>query len=90
MKKSCITLAIALAAAASFTGCTTATYSPKKGITYRNFIFQKQFSKLETKADGSVTIEGYKSDAANLVEAAAAGVAKGLGAGVVPPTPIEP
>jgi len=89
MKKSCITLAIALAAALSFTGCTTATYSPKTGIKYRNFIFQKQFSKLETKADGSVTIEGYQSEAASLVEAAAAGVAKGLGASAAP-KPIAP
>ena len=82
--KKLLAVVAAISAIATISGCTTATYNPKTGIKYRNFIFQKQFSKLETKPDGSVIIEGYQSEAANLVEAAAAGVAKGLGAGAVP------
>lgn len=71
---------IALAAAA-LAGCTTAEYSPERGIKYRNAFFQKQFSEMSINTNGTVTIKGYQSEASTLVKAAAEGVAAGLNPG---------
>ncbi len=66
------------------TGCTSATYNPTTGITYKNFIFQKQFSEFSIATNGTVTLKGYQSEAATLVKAAAEGVATGLGKAIIP------
>ena len=65
-------------------GCTTANYSPSTGIKYKNFFFQKQFSELSINTNGTVTLKGYQSEANQLIEATARGVATGLGKAVVP------
>lgn len=74
-----ITIALSLLA-----GCTSATYNPKTGITYRNFIFQKQFSEFSISSNGVVTLKGYQSEAASLVKSVAEGVATGMGKALVP------
>lgn len=75
---------LTLLAVVGLSGCTQATYSPKKGITYKNFIFQKQFDEVSISTNGTFTIKGYRSEAATLVKAVSEGVATGLtkGAGV--------
>jgi hypothetical protein len=65
-------------------GCTTATYTPDKGLSYKNFVFQKQFSELKISTDGTVSIKGYQSEAATLVRSVAEGVTTGMKGGVIP------
>lgn len=71
---------LALAAALAATGCTTFKRD-EHGFQYRNGFFSKQFSKATYEHDAfgptnryRVEVEGYKSDAAQTVEA----ITKGL------------
>lgn len=63
-------------------GCTTATYkNPKSGSTlkYRNTVFQKSFESMSVNPEtGALDIKGYKSDAAQMIEAATRGAVEGF------------
>ena len=74
--KQLIKIAMFLPLTFVFVGCTT-VQSPT-GWKYSNFGFQKTFSELSVAPNGTMTVKGYKSDAATIAEAVAHGVSSGL------------
>lgn len=66
------------------TGCTSSTFGGKNGITSKNFAFQRTFASAEAElitpegGTNRVKIVGYKSEAAQLVEAAFKGFGEGV------------
>lgn len=82
MKSQIIILILAAALAVSSTGCTTFKRD-EHGFKYRNGFFSKQFSSAEYTHDEfggtnryHVKVEGYKSDAAQTIEALVNGMLK--------------